>query len=291
MSTLSFESEFKTRYVERALRNLPLGKLASERDLSWVLETTERALSWTLHQLRVQSHDYPSRRWLTFLGDWLARLSRHLKASEVERLILCPLQEGWPETARLVEEILIGWTKHRLVSSDQLSEESKKFWRALADTILTSPEQPRSSTRERVLELLLHVRNGGAFLTEHWQGTSEFLDLYDRWVEAIAPTPWGLSRLLHFLNGAGKNLGVERAIRWLSSAAARSDDRDEMWREHDNLSRTAEWMAEAWEQGVEQIPRGSSVHAEYASLLDELVRAGSPLAEQLRRKASASSLR
>ncbi len=285
---LSTKDRLETDHVERALRTLPLEKLAWESDFHWVLDVSDRALTWTLRQLKFQDPDHPSDRWLAFLGDWLARLSRHLQASEVERMILRPLQEGWPGTARLMEEVLVGWTEHRLVPSDQISEESKKSWRTLAETILNSSEQPRPSLRDRILELLLHVRNGGAFLTEHWQGASEFLDLYERWVEAIAPTPWGFSRLLLFLKGAGKNLGVDRAVRWVSSAVARSTDRDKLWREYDNLSQTAEWLTELWEGAEAQIRREPEVQVAYVSLLDELVWAGSPLAEQLRRKTMAS---
>jgi hypothetical protein len=188
-----------------------------------------------------------------------------------------------------MEEVLAGWTRYQLASKP-LSEESKSVWRALGETILNSTHPPRLSDREGILELLLHVRNRQAFLDESWQGAPEFLDLYDRWVEMVAPTPWGLSRLLVFLSAAGKNLGVDRAVRWVSSAVAGSTDSDKLWREEDNLSRTAEWLAGLWDRAEEQIRREPAVHAAYASLLDELVKAGSPLAERLRRQASAPPL-
>jgi hypothetical protein len=271
----------ETQYVERALGSLPLERLTPEGDLLWIKATTEQVLTWTFGQLALQSHDQPSSGWLTFFGEWLARFSRLLSPSEAERMILLPIREGWPGTARLMENVLAGWTWYRLHTHDQLSEESNLFWRALAQTILTAADQPRSPLRERILELLLHVRNGRILLDEHWHGAPEFIDVYDLWVEGNAQTAWGFSRLLLFLNAAGKNLPAARALRWLSNTATRSKDRDELWREHENLFRTAELLAGLWERGTAQ-----TVYAEYTSLLDELVRAGSPLAENLRKKAS-----
>jgi len=88
--------------------------------------------------------------------------------------------------------------------------------------------------------------------------------------------------LLTFVDGPGAGLPVTTLVGWLSAAVSGMQDRERFWREHDAGAATASTLAKLWERGTAEIRRNGDTAAQLVRLLEELGRAGVPLAVRLR---------
>jgi hypothetical protein len=275
--------EFRTLHLRRALEAVPFARIADGTERGWVLEGTDIGFTWTLAQYPTQ-HGYNQQfgyDWLEFLGHWMARFAATLAEDEIESHFFAPLRAIWPESAPLTASLLYGYTINRLVQ-EPLTEATKREWRAIADWVLPTDDAtlpPRLA--EKALELLVHVRNGGGFLTQEWQGASEFIEVYDRWVAALAHLPWAFRALLAFAGEAGSRLGARRLLGWLTDAVRRVQDLERLWREDDTGRLTAQTLDRLWKREEHEIRDKPEALAQYVSLLDKLKRAGEPLAARL----------
>jgi hypothetical protein len=273
----------RTKRVRWALLGVPFARFADGTERDWVLEVTDIALGWTLAWYPEESGSYHpvDYGWLWFLGGWLARLAGTLAADDVEAHILTPLRASWPAAAAVTASVLVGYTEYRLTGGD-LNAETEREWRVIAGWVLpaTVDSEADPETREAVL-LLIHVRGRYSILNSHWEGAPVFLDLYERWIERLGHHPWAFRALLAFAAEPGSHLDAGRTLEWLASSLARIADRESLWKEEETGHSAVTVLAGLWHRAETEVRRDPAALRRYADLLDELKRAGEPLAEQL----------
>jgi hypothetical protein len=138
---------------------------------------------------------------------------------------------------------------------------------------------------DEALALLLHVRHGKAILNTHWTKAPEFTDVYEQWVERLGSTPWAIHTLLRFLSGPGIHLEPKFVVKLLAHASQRvaaREERDSIWREDDVGRETAQALATIWEGAGQHVRDDETCMRQFVAILDELSRAGIPLAATLR---------
>lgn len=291
----SLSGAYWTTHVTRVLRSVPVERLADGSELEWTLRLTLLALDWTiaqcvLHNGRPKGTGAPfGFGWPDFLGEWLALLAVNVLVEEdAKSKVVEPLVASWPSSAELISGLLWGYTKHFLVR-DEIPPVAGREWRYVATWIVThSPAQHwrrRDREQQEAVDLLLHVRNGRAVLTSQWHKATDFVDVYELWVEHVVHDAHDVSTLLTFLNASGRHLEAQTAVDLLAKALEKIpalEARDEMWRELGGGSEMAQLLATLWEKHGSVIRAKTKCLREFVRLLDELSRAGDPLAAQLR---------
>ena len=290
------EERFHTGHVMRALRCVPLEKLASDPDeLAWVLDVTDTAVRWTVARLeadatrdrlsRSQSAVIPA--WLSFLGDWLARLAPILSNEAAEKHVLHPLRNSWPASAGLTAGFMNGYIDCHLADVP-ISESFQVHWRAVADWVI--PAEPLPATRwhhlnreqEEAHQLVVFVHYGHCAFTENWEGAAYFVDVIDQWVATLAHRQDAFRAFLVFLKGPGRQLPPKRIVRWLAEAVSRMEEPESVLTERGTGTATAQELAHAWLRGPDEIRADVELAAQYVALLDKLVTVGVRLAASLR---------
>lgn len=275
--------QLRIERVRRALLEVPFARIADGTERDWVLNVTDIALGWTLSWYPKEHGFYHlvDYQWLWFLGGWLARLAGVLTEDDVEAHLLAPLRASWPAAAEVTASALAGYTEYRLAGRG-LSDATEREWRLIADWVLPTAAcaEPAREAREAVL-LLVHVRGRHAILNSHWDGAPVFLDLYERWVERFGHHPWGFRALLAFALEPGSHLDAKHLLGWLVSSLAKIADRESLWREEETGSMAVTVLTALWRRAEGDFRRDPVALRRYADLLDELKRAGVPLAEQL----------
>ena len=275
--------QLRTERVRRALLGVPFARIADGTERDWVLSVTDIVLGWTLSWYPEERGSYHpvDYQWLWFLGGWLARLAGVLTEDDVEAHVLAPLRASWPIAAAVTASVLKGYTDYRLVSGG-LSDATEREWRVIADWVLPDAgyAEPSREVREAVLHLV-HVDGRRAILNSHWDGALVFLDLYERWVERLGHHLWAFRALLAFALEPGSHLDAKRLLEWLAGSLAKIADRENLWREEETASMAIEVLTAFWRRAEGDFRRDPVALRRYADLLDELKRAGVPLAEQL----------
>jgi len=286
---------FRTQHVERALNVLQDEMLDEE----WVWDITEVLLRQAFQQSETGRQggrsglDYA---WSRFLGDWLARLTTLLTRPDLETKVLAELQEHWPATAGLMSDFMYGFTARHL-AQEEIPETVRGKWESItASVIPAEPLDPGASRfpsqagrflsqdEQAALGLTIHVRDGRAVLTEAWTAAPIFAEIYQAWVSVAGHTAWGLRTLVTFAGAAGSTLSPDQIIRWLHTAVHGIADREGLWDEGGLGQAAAELMWKLWERSHSSIRRDSEVLGNLAALVDELTRAGVPLAARIRRE-------
>jgi hypothetical protein len=291
---LSTVVEVHTSRVSRTLRGVPLERVADGTERDWVVELIETIVAWTISQCRLHDDDPRKTRvyslpfgWADFVGGWLGWLASVLPAEEVQRRFLTPLRESWPASAVLTSGLLTGLIKHQLVK-DSIPQDVGRLWRRVAEWVI--PEVPLEAHRwtflgqdqEEALDLLIHVRHGRAVLTEQWHNAREFTDVYDRWVAHVAHCHDCFRALVTFLGAGGSHLDASTVIIWLSSSVSRAVERHRLWSDRETGAVTAQLLARLWSTAGSGIRNNQAVLSAFVGLLDELARAGVPLAARVR---------
>jgi hypothetical protein len=206
--------------------------------------------------------------------------------------MLGSLRQTWPATAGFAASVLYGYSVQALVS-DVIPQVILNQWRTMSKWIIG--DKPigafharwMSEDKRDALALLVHVRHGRALLTAHWSKAPQLSDVYEAWMEAIGHTAWGLRTFIIFLAAGGRHLDVSFIIRCLSQSVeqiAATDDPDSVWKERSVGMETAQYLAGLWEHSRKTIENDPTTLARFVSLLEELRRAGVPLAAQLRER-------
>lgn len=286
--------EVHTSRVTRALRGVPLERIADGTERDWVVELIETISAWTI--ARCQLHDDDPRRtrvdflpfgWADVIGEWVGWLASLLPAEEFERRFLSPLRESWPASALLTSGLLVGLTKHQLIK-ESIPQEVSRAWRQLAEWVIPAiPLQAHRWTflgqdQEEALDLIVHVRHGRAVLTDRWERAREFTDVYDRWVAIVGHCHDCFRALVTFLSAGGSRLDAGVAIGWLSSSVSRAVERERLWGDQGTGSATVQVLARLWSTSAQAIRQDQSALSAFVGLLDELARAGVPLAAKIR---------
>lgn len=105
-----------------------------------------------------------------------------------------PLRKSWPATAAITADFVYAFTR-RYLAQQEIPEAMRHRWSEVAEWVI--PVEPLRAGAERwlpqdqqeALGLIMHVRHGGAVLTDVWEGAAALVDIYDRWVAATAHHP------------------------------------------------------------------------------------------------------
>jgi hypothetical protein len=282
------------RRISNALACVPLDRIRDGSERGWFVSVASTALSWTLAQFQNQPvgqrrhHDRPSLgSWPADMAGWLALLAEVMPEDEFAVQFLEPVRQSWPGTASISAELLDAIIRRYFVK-DEIPDAAAHAWRSVA--LWTLPEHalpPESRAwvnqdEQEALELVVHVRYGRAVLTEHWAKAPQFVDIYDRWVQRIGHTHWGFRALLRFLSAGGTWIEPSQVLGWLTTAVEHAVERDVLWREHGSGAATAETLSRLWGKHESAVRADAASVRRFVSLLDELVRAGVPLAAKLR---------
>jgi hypothetical protein len=279
--------------VLRALRAIPHERLGEGVESDLALAVTDAVLSRFAAKAAAEADQGRSPgsafRYQTTAGwgNWLAVLTGVLSDAQFAQHVEEPLRASWPATAKLTAEFMYALTREHL-ATETIADDVRSRWSSIAEWVL--PQEPLNSHQDRWMDrdaqeargLLLHVRHGRPVLTEHWQGAPHFIGIYDRWVSLAAHGPWGLQTFIAFAVAGGSRLPAIRLIEWLHTSVGRAADREPLWREHGNGIAAAELLARIWTRSKREISGDSVTLKRFVSLCDDLVRAGVPLAAQLR---------
>jgi hypothetical protein len=132
--------------------------------------------------------------------------------------------------------------------------------------------------------VVIFVRHNMALFDEGWEFVTLFTKVIDRWIDVVKPSADFYSHLLLMLSQARKSFLPEPALAWLSRFLTASLNVKELWKEHQNASRTAELLERIWSDAEVQIRGDKPTFQRYSWLLDQLVPLGIPLASLLQQK-------
>jgi hypothetical protein len=279
--------------VLRALRAIPRDRLTEGAESDLALAVSDAVLSRFSAQAAAEAdrrHSLGSAfgyETIAAWGDWLAVLAGVLSAAQFAQHVEAPLRASWPGTAELTAAFMYAFTREH-VARETISDRVRSRWSSTAEWVL--PQEPLNSHEDRwmdrdaqeALGLVVHVRHGRPVLTDQWEGTPHFTEIYGRWVSLVAHGPWGLQTFIAFATTGGSRLPAARLIEWLHTSVGRAADREQLWREHGNGIAAAELLARIWTRSSREISGDSVTLQRFVSLCDDLVRAGVPLAARLR---------
>lgn len=277
--------------IERVLRAIPLEKISEGHENELALAVTDVLMarftaSAVAHPRSRLSYEQ-GHQWVSFFGDWLAVLAGVLSEPQFKAPVLEPLRSSWPPTAQLTSAFMYGFTRQHL-AREELTEFVVERWTRIVDWVIPAKglkgDEERWMNRDEqdAMGLVLHVRHGGTVLTNVWRWAPSFTQTYERWIALLAHQPWGLRTFLTFAAAGGSHISALQLIRWVYSAVGKATDREQLWREHDNGTAAAELLARLWARSSTEIRNNPSAIREFASLCDDLIRSGVPLAAKLR---------
>lgn len=290
--------------VARAIFEIPtrdvMGVSAERPQL---IRLADDLTSWTIKEntpVPGSHHNDPAihlHQWNYNYFGWLASLASSLPPDECEQHVLGPVRRSWPGVPAVTADLLSGYLRFRIGYIEPPAQRAQAEWREICNWVLATPDLPRwidyEYLRREVFDALsgiIYVAHGASVFNEKWTHASLFLDITQNWVRLAGHNPDAYSSLLVMLNGPGWLFAPEPALAWLSEIVGRLRNTCELWKRHSNGERTAQLLHRIWDELSESPRFDSQARGRYSNLVDELVKAGVPLAgslqEQIERRSS-----
>lgn len=303
----SHEVFFHSDMMSHIVPHLPhAALLESDANRSKAVSLIENLLNWTIivdAQLYEEPkqhyafHDHEPYKWNNAFFHWIAIWSRHLSDSEMQERILNRVKQSWRHTPGPTSDLLQGYLMMWLDTPSSFSPTSANQWKQIAgwalDDFSAVWKNARHHEDDDVTSLIVfgYYFSEHSRLPDHWPHLSQFQDTIDRWVEVLGARSKNLGFLISMLKKPGRCFWPDPAVTWLYRSVQSNKDLSQLWSKNPRYApRLGRLLYEIWSVHNKQIRNDSVISMKLSFLVDDLVRAGEPLASQLQAEMESSDL-